>query len=240
MQDKYTGDIGDFAKFSLLRALTSEYLLGVSWYLFPDEGNNDGRYIDYLNYPKRWRQFDVHTFDALKEIVEDGRRRVYEIERCGLLPANTVFFNTRLDFAGCYQNGQADWRKKWFTDSLKCLEGCELVFADPDNGLKRSEKCRPGQRKQAKSISEREAKMLADGGRPTVIYHHNSRFRGGHEAEVRFWQERLGMGTYAVRWRLISARTFFILNCSDTLALRAARWCERWKTSKVALVTPPW
>ncbi len=37
MQNRYVGDIGDYAKYSLLRALSRGCKLGVSWYLFPDE-----------------------------------------------------------------------------------------------------------------------------------------------------------------------------------------------------------
>ena len=130
MQDKYVGDIGDFAKYSLLRALSYDYTLGVSWYLVPDEGNNDGRHIDYLRCPEKWRSSDEQTFDVLKEVVESDKRRVSEIEKRNLLFDTTVFFSCRLDFQGCTRSSQADWRKQWFANSLKRLKGCGLVFAD--------------------------------------------------------------------------------------------------------------
>ena len=234
MQDKYVGDIGDFVKYSLLRALSYDCRLGVSWYLFPDEGNKDGRHIDYLEKPKEWRSFDEQTFDFLKDVFEGRReRRVSEIERSGLLPDATVFWSCRLDFQGCTRSSQEEWRNKWFANSLERLKDCDLVFADPDNGLRRSETFRPGQRKHAKSISEYETRALAHGGRPVVIYHHNSRFRDGHDAEVEHWQERLGEGTCAVRWRPISPRTFFMLNCTDVLAKRAEHWCKKWDNCNV-------
>src|SRR5690348_3816657 len=53
MQDRYVGDVGDFAKYGLLRRLTGragerKVRLGVVWCLFPDEAhNNDGRHISY-------------------------------------------------------------------------------------------------------------------------------------------------------------------------------------------------
>lgn len=38
MQNRYAGDIGDFGKFGLLRALRGSGLsIGVNWYLVPDE-----------------------------------------------------------------------------------------------------------------------------------------------------------------------------------------------------------
>ena len=44
MQDRYVGDVGDFGKYGLLRALCGgDLTLGVVWYLYPDEeANNDG------------------------------------------------------------------------------------------------------------------------------------------------------------------------------------------------------
>jgi hypothetical protein len=51
MQNRYVGDVGDFAKYGLLRQLTmdDQLHLGVIWYLFDDETHNsDGRHVTYL------------------------------------------------------------------------------------------------------------------------------------------------------------------------------------------------
>lgn len=50
MQNRYTGDIGDFGKLGLLRVLQESGLtIGVNWYLVPDENHNsDGRHVQYL------------------------------------------------------------------------------------------------------------------------------------------------------------------------------------------------
>lgn len=50
MQDRYTGDLGDFSKLGILRALQAAGLsIGVNWYLTPDESHNgDGRHVKYL------------------------------------------------------------------------------------------------------------------------------------------------------------------------------------------------
>ena len=239
MQNQFVGDIGDYAKYSLLRALSSDCKLGVSWYLFPDEGTNDGKHTGFLRDPKKWQRFDERTFKILDGIVESGRRHISEIEQSGLLPHSTVFWNSRLDFQGCTRSRQAMWRTAWFEKSLECLRDCDLVFADPDNGLKKSETFRPGQRQHAKSISECEAHSLAGRERPVVIYHHNTHYPGGHDAEVRHWQERLGEKTCAVRWRHISARTFFMCNCTKELAQRAKSWCETWECPKVSFEVHP-
>ena len=51
MQNRYTGDIGDFGKLGMLRALQAQDLtLGVNCYLAPDEDHNDdGKHTKYLN-----------------------------------------------------------------------------------------------------------------------------------------------------------------------------------------------
>ena len=52
VQDRYFGDIGDFAKLGLLRGIVANdpaLCLCVLWYLVPDESlTNDGRHITYL------------------------------------------------------------------------------------------------------------------------------------------------------------------------------------------------
>ena len=40
MQNRYVGDIGDYLKLGILRALSPGYRLGVAWWLFPDEAHN--------------------------------------------------------------------------------------------------------------------------------------------------------------------------------------------------------
>ena len=46
MQNRYTGDIGDFSKLGLLRALSNAGLsIGLNWYLTPNETHNeDGKH----------------------------------------------------------------------------------------------------------------------------------------------------------------------------------------------------
>ena len=58
MQNKYVGDIGDFGKYGLLRALTGHQTtsasephltLGIVWYLLPQRGKNSGRQVHRLS-----------------------------------------------------------------------------------------------------------------------------------------------------------------------------------------------
>ncbi len=239
MQDRYVGDIGDYAKYSLLRALAHDRKLGVSWYLFPDEVSGDGGHVGYLLRPDKWCAPDPDTFNALRKLMGDilhekQARSVAAIKRSGLLP-DTTFWSHMVVHERPGGPALAEYRSEWFRNSLAPLESCDIVFADPDNGLCAREKFRPTQRRFGKSICEDEALTLArestahPNGRPVVVYHHNARPAGGHCAEVADWQRRLGKGTCAVRWRPVSPRTFFILNCTDKLRRRAEEWCEKWE-----------
>jgi len=83
MQNRYVRDIGDYVKIAILPGRR----LGVAWWLFPDESHNrDGRHVDYLKRPDRWRHLDPPLFDALKGIVEAERRNVRALEQASLLP----------------------------------------------------------------------------------------------------------------------------------------------------------
>ena len=65
VQNRYVGDIGDYLKLGILRALLPGHRLGVAWWLYPDENHNrDGRHVGYLQRPNRWRHFDPALFDA--------------------------------------------------------------------------------------------------------------------------------------------------------------------------------
>ncbi|MFP4539023.1 MAG: hypothetical protein ACLFPA_12065, partial [Dichotomicrobium sp.] len=88
MQDRYTGDIGDFVKYALLRHLARDRRLGIAWYLYPDEANGDGKHTSYLSDPDTWRHLDPDLFDELQLIVSDKHdhkpREVQSIEQSPL------------------------------------------------------------------------------------------------------------------------------------------------------------
>ena len=49
MKDQYVGDIGDYGKYSLLRAFADAGVkVGVNWYLTKNDGSSDGKFIKYL------------------------------------------------------------------------------------------------------------------------------------------------------------------------------------------------
>lgn len=99
MQNRYTGDIGDFGKLGILRQLNQAGLsVGVNWYLTPDETHNgDGRHIEYLQ-KRDFSNCDETLWCALKQIVNSGLRQVSALESSGLLQAR--YYSKPLDFTG--------------------------------------------------------------------------------------------------------------------------------------------
>ncbi len=227
MQDRYAGDIGDFAKLALIRALAGEMRVGIAWYLYPDENhNNDGGHTDYLRQPDRWRVLDPLLFDALAGVVGSGQRTVSALEHAALLPG-AVYAGDLLEWPGHAFRARAEWRSRWFEAQLNRLTCCDLVFADPDNGLCETERFRPGRRKDWKRISLDEVTRLC-AGRTGIIYHHNTRRAGGHGEEVRHWLAEIGGDTLALRWRSRSPRTFFVVNPTKPVRDRAMQFSDRW------------
>lgn len=226
MQDRYGGDIGDYVKYGLLRAIRGTRRLGVAWYLHPNAGPaGDGKHIVYLQHPDEWRHLDAELFDALKELVGD-RRSVADIQESGVL-GDAVFAANRLVVAEVKVNDREHWRNRWFSRVKRQLAGCDLVFADPDNGLVPDDRFRPGRKETAKRIPLSEAMALAE-GRTAVIYHHNTRRRGGHRNEILWWKDQLPEGTLAYYWRRVSNRTFFIINPDAEIRRRLREFEKRW------------
>ena len=88
---------------------------------------------------------------------------------------------------------------------------------------------RQNTRKFGKQMPISEATALAT-GRTAVIYHHNSRFPGGHELEIDHWSRQLGPDTVAVRANAYSCRTFFIVSPTKVIFEQAEKW-EHYRVS---------
>ena len=241
MQDRYAGDIGDFVKYGLLRAIAGDSKTGVVWYLHANEARaGDGRHIDYLKRPDTWRHVDCELYHALQEIVESGHRSVAAVQQATILP-DATFADEPLDVSDVRVRDREDLRRSWFERVLDRLTGCELVFADPDNGLLTDRNFKPTRAKSTKSLPVREALALSE-GRPAMIYHHNTRRKGGHRKEIAYWQRQLPGHVYAYYWRRWGNRTFFLLNLDldeqmlERLHYFACRWSE---VNPDGLIAPP-
>lgn len=227
MQDRYTGDIGDFIKYGLLRAICGRKRLGVAWYLYPDDGpDGDGKHIGYLRQDARWRPLDPRLFDVLKRLVDRKDRSVAAVQREGVLDGAT-FAGERLEFAHVPVRERGRWRREWFERVKARLSNCDLVFADPDNGLCPDDRFRPTDKKSAKRLPLAEAIALAQ-GRTAVLYHHNTRHPGGHVEEIQSLMGQLPGCHYAYYWRRWSNRTFFIVNADGETEHRLKSFEQQW------------
>lgn len=177
MQDRYAGDIGDFGKLALLRMLAPGRCLGVCWCRTDGSGeaNNDGRHLAYLRRPERFRALDPEAFDALALLIDQviqGRcgRTVSALEALGLLPPDSLFHGE------ICPRGLSD-RRSWAAGMVAAMEGANLVFLDPDNGLETSSL-------SPKSTAVAELVALRQPGRAVLLYHYQTRRAGGAEAEA--------------------------------------------------------
>ena len=230
MQNRYTADIGDFGKYGLLRALCSpvddgsKLLLGVVWYLVPDESHNaDGKFIRYLDHSTknehRLRRCDPELYDALADIIRKKDRNVSSIRKCSILPPCTVFYEEPLTFEGTPANSpgarrnRMAYRNGWVRDALSAMKDCDIIFVDPDNGLEAGTKRH--QKQGPKYVFFDELEPYYRRGQSLIIYHHTSR-RGTAEEQVR---ERLAQiderlnngGTFALLYHRGSSRAFLVV-----------------------------
>jgi hypothetical protein len=229
MQDRYVGDVGDFVKFGILRALAGDHSVGVAWWLHPDEMHNgDGRHVTYLQ-RANWRDLDQPLFDALNDIVQRDARNVAALETARLL-TNATYAREQIPTAGPAAARRLA-RSAWIERTHDHLAGTDLVFVDPDNGLETS-RFSPAARRAAKCVALAELRALAQPGRTLLVYHHQTRRPGGHEAELRHWGQRLSAAGFrqvdAIRARPYSPRAFFLIDAPQVMRDRAADLCLRW------------
>src|SRR5258707_11225880 len=95
MKDQYFGDINDFRKYGLLRLLcvSDRLRLGVCWILTDTDSRTDGKLLNYLHQPKKYRHRDPELFDWL--LFESGILADHKDQR------SAYFSKCATCFAGC-------------------------------------------------------------------------------------------------------------------------------------------
>lgn len=231
MQNRYVGDIGDYVKLALLRALSGEHRLGVAWWLVQDETHNkDGRHIKYLENHAQWRHLDPPLFDGLRDIVRTGGRTVEALEASCLLPVDTEYNRIPVPCPLMWTQ-RALAREHWFQELLVTMNRSNLIFLDPDNGIE-AQRYRVTKKGANKSVRMDEIQRLIQPGRILILYHHQTRLRGGHISELSHHARRLrdfgATNVDALRASPFSARAFFIVDGDQQLKSKAAAFSQRW------------
>ncbi|MBB5043455.1 hypothetical protein [Shinella fusca] len=166
MKDQYVGDINDYRKYALLRALSSggANRIGVCWMLTPSDGRTDGGKLAYLQQPERYRHVDPELFDILAHTAaEPDRRRLATIEDSGAIPGAT-YHNELLpdELAG---------RHSFMGRCAYDFRDVDLIFFDPDNGLEVSSLSK-GRRNSSKYLYLDEVAAFYASGKSLLIYQH--------------------------------------------------------------------
>lgn len=172
MQNRYSGDIGDFSKLGLLRALLPSGLpIGINWYLVPDETHNsDGRHVKYLE-KDTFMYCDRELWKELGQIVHTGKRNVKSLQAKKILPA--IHYSEILDFGGKKKEKREKIRGRWHKKALSCLAGAGIVCTDPDNGL--IVPSAEGTLRENKYILTEEIKDYYRQGSSVIYYQHKAR-----------------------------------------------------------------
>ena len=179
MQDRFVGDIGDFGKYGLLRALTGIWpplppkerlSLGVVWYYREEKG------LDYLRKSEEYRTCDEELFFHLNKIVTGSTRTIYAIEESEILGNDTTFYSTPV------AQGK-NKRKIWISDAVKLMQKKDIVFIDPDNGLSFKDSM------SSKHVSLSEVKQFFNPEQTIIIY--QSFWRQNQDVQMAEWTKSI-------------------------------------------------
>lgn len=168
MKNQYAGDVGDYTKLGVLRAIEKAgFSIGLNWYLTPDEPEHsktftDGKHISFLDKECDTPDKDLHS--ALKSIAKSEKRSVAKIERAKLFK-NALFWNKILE---------AETRDEWHLEALKELGNQDVIFLDPDNGLE-VKSAKPYSKNGNKYTTYKETADYYAKGATVIIYNHRDR-----------------------------------------------------------------
>lgn len=175
MQDRYAGDIGDYGKFALLRAIRAQGLsVGVNWYCaepldveLKADGSykqEDGKYL----IPDRLKVCDEELAETLTKIAKSKNRSIKAMEKQSLIPGAKYYRDPVT----------VEDREGWHARALTALNGVDIVFLDPDNGMlvksvgNRSER-------SVKYVFYEEVRDYIKRGQSVLVYNHRGRKQEG-------------------------------------------------------------
>lgn len=235
MKHQYFGDVNDYVKYGLLRALhdVAGLRLGVVWMLTPDDDRPDGARTAYRRDPEGWRAYDPELFDRLARLASNPEARNVELfRRWNLVPG-------ALDVGTPLPDG-ADARTTWMADAREALQDCPLLFFDPDNGFE-IESVPFHKRDSVRYLYWDEAAAAWHAGHSLLVYQHFPReARDAFEVRLR---DRAATALPGVRLTTLrSTHVLFVLAArpehADALARAADEAGRRW-VDRIAVAHEP-
>jgi hypothetical protein len=222
VRHNFVNDIGDYAKYALLRALCAGgqpgVRLGVIWYLTEHvERNNDGRKRAHL-VTTGWEDLDPDLLARMRQVEDTvpspDRLNVSLIEAAGILPPGTAYFSEPLPCSLGTAQQRIAQRADWFERARKAVADCDLAFLDPDNGLEvRSVPVTSPL--SAKYATVAEVAALLQPGAGVVLYQHGSRTPWHVQRERVCAQIAAGAGRAvtirSLRFGAFGSRAFFCI-----------------------------
>ena len=249
MQHHFVGDVGDFGKYGLLRALTGEWpaseprlTLGVVWYLPSGAVGSaaDGQKLSYLRQPERFESCDPKLYYALGQLFDGGVRSLGAVEASGILGDTTDFFDGAVP-----QDVRS--RREWLQEALQAVQGHDVVFLDPDKGLAPPSAARSS----TEHAFVHEVEAFVGRGQSVVVYHHLGR-TAKHPVQMREWTERLtrelrlDSEPHVLWYRRGTARAYFVIPTDAHVRaigerlqrFGQSRWFEHRHFTPLPLATP--
>ena len=180
MQDRYAGDIGDYGKTGLLRALRARGLtVAINWYLtepLKTEKKTDGSFKQgdgkYL-IPEKLIICDSALAETLTGIAQGETRSVSALEEANLI-SGALYHHDPVPVKG---------RSDWHRAALRKFKNADLVFLDPDNGLL-VKSVGKSSVKSVKYAFYEEVRDYLQQGQSVLIYNHRCR-----KPETRYFHE---------------------------------------------------
>jgi hypothetical protein len=178
VKDQYTGDVNDYLKYALLRALAGAHpgTLRICWMLTAPDGRADGGRLTYLDDPEAFGELDPEVFGALGAIVRGGKRAVTAVQDAAVLGSASFHAGLLSD--------EPERRERYFAGIWPALGADDLVFFDPDNGLQVTSVAR-GRRNSCKYLYWEELEQALAERRSVCVYQHFPRVQRAPYIETR-------------------------------------------------------
>ena len=189
MQDRWVGDIGDFGKYGLLRAVCGtpqarvrDIELGVVWYYnrtVPSE-----RWAPICT-PNEYRHLDPCLFDDLHGLCGQNPTIAQVEDPNNPILATNIFYGEGLfqenppDRPGHRNLLKADRANRWLEEGVIEIDNANVVFLDTDTGIAPEEGARydkgnnaPNSVRKAEHVYNDELVRFAGNTRSLIIYQH--------------------------------------------------------------------